>query len=126
MGNNYILIDGSYYIFYRYYALNIWWGHQAAMGEDPPTPQPQAQVQQTGLPLEELLQPKSYGGSGQVQQMGLPIEFIEKFKSTFISKINDIDKKLKLKNTIKYVGKYCRRSDIWRTALYPDYKGTRD
>jgi 5'-3' exonuclease len=62
----------------------------------------------------------------QVQRMELPPEFIEKFKSTFVSKINDIDKKLKLKNTIKYVGKDCRRSDIWRTALYPDYKGTRD
>ena len=24
---NYILIDGSYYIFYRYYALNVWWKH---------------------------------------------------------------------------------------------------
>ena len=31
MSNNYILIDGSYFIFYRYYALNIWWGHQAAI-----------------------------------------------------------------------------------------------
>jgi len=121
MANNYILIDGSYYIFYRYYALNIWWGHQAAMGGDPPTPQPQAQVQQMGLPLEELPQSPAHGGSG-----GLPLEFIEKFKSTFVSKINEIDKKLKLKNTIKYVGKDCRRSDIWRTALYPDYKGTRD
>jgi 5'-3' exonuclease len=155
MANNYILIDGSYFIFYRYYALNIWWGHQA-MGGDPPTPQsqmelPQAellteetiskstysvggdpptpqspthggsgQVQQMGLPLEELPQPKSHGGSG-----GLPLELIEKFKSTFVSKIHDIDKKLKLKNTIKYVGKDCRRSDIWRTALYPEYKATR-
>jgi 5'-3' exonuclease len=160
MANNYILIDGSYFIFYRYYALNIWWGHQA-MGGDPPTPQSQmelpqvellteetiskstysvggdpsvapaptpqspthggsGQVQQMGLPLEELPQPKSHGGSG-----GLPLELIEKFKSTFVSKIHDIDKKLKLKNTIKYVGKDCRRSDIWRTALYPEYKATR-
>jgi hypothetical protein len=145
--NNYILIDGSYFIFYRYYALNIWWGHQAiplavgelgamppveliteetiskstySVGGDPPTPQPQAQRQHMGFIPEELPKSKSHGGSG-----GLPLEFIEKFKSTFISKIHDIDKKLKLKNTIKYVGKDCRRSDIWRTALYPEYKATR-
>lgn len=27
MDTNYILIDGSYYIFYRYYALMVWWKH---------------------------------------------------------------------------------------------------
>lgn len=31
MPNNYILIDGRYYIFYRYYALNVWLGHQRAI-----------------------------------------------------------------------------------------------
>jgi len=171
MGNNYILIDGSYFIFYRYYALNIWWGHQAAIpaaiplavgelgamppveliteetiskstysvGGDPPTPQPQVQVQEMELPPVELITEETISKStysvgalppplrpqAQVQRMELPPEFIEKFKSTFISKIHDIDKKLKLKNTIKYVGKDCRRIDIWRTALYPEYKATR-
>jgi len=96
--NNYILIDGSYYIFYRYYALNVWWklanvDHDNVEGEEKP-------------PFE------------------CP-EFVEKFKSTFVSKIHEIDKQLKLKNTIKYVGKDCRRGDIWRTALYPEYKATR-
>ena len=121
MGNNYILIDGSYFIFYRYYALNVWWSHAAIpLGETPLTPQPQAQVQQTEL--DDISKSQHING---VQQMELPPEFIEKFKSTFVSKIHDIDKKLKLKNTIKYVGKDCRRSEIWRTALYPEYKATR-
>ena len=125
MGNNYILIDGSYYIFYRYYALNIWWGHQAAI----PSVAPALAV--GAMPPVELMIEKNLSSVGALPpplrpQAELPIEFIEKFKSTFISKIHDIDKKLKLKNTIKYVGKDCRRSDIWRTALYPDYKGTRD
>jgi 5'-3' exonuclease len=130
MGNNYILIDGSYYIFYRYYALNIWWGHQAiplAVGELGAMPPVE-------LIKEETISKSTYSvgalppplrPQAQVQRMELPPEFIEKFKSTFVSKINDIDKKLKLKNTIKYVGKDCRRSEIWRTALYPEYKATR-
>ena len=92
MANNYILIDGSYFIFYRYYALNVWWNLAKPDEEKPPVECP---------------------------------EFVEKFKSTFVSKIHDIDKNLKLKNTIKYVGKDCRRSEIWRTALYPAYKATR-
>ena len=115
--NNYILIDGSYFIFYRYYALNVWWSHA---GE---TPRPQAQVQQIellGETLPILDAVHINGGQGGVSPL-----FIEKFKSTFVSKIHEIDKKLKLKNTIKYVGKDCRRSEIWRTALYPEYKATR-
>ena len=86
-GNNYVLIDGSYYIFYRYYAVNVWWKLTDECDSNEP--------------------------------------FIEKFKSTFVSKIQDIDKNLKLKNTIKYVGKDCRRKDIWRTALFPEYKANR-
>jgi 5'-3' exonuclease len=91
---NFILIDGSYYTFYRFYALNIWWKHTNT---------------------EKLIK--------------MPIdcpEFVTKFKETFVSKINDIDKGLKLKNTIKYVGRDCKRSDIWRTNIYPEYKGTRE
>ena len=30
---NFILIDGSYYIFYRYHALRIWWGLAKKEGE---------------------------------------------------------------------------------------------
>jgi 5'-3' exonuclease len=93
---NFILIDGSYYTFYRFYALNIWWKHANTLSEN----------------INKL-----------------PIDcpaFVDKFKETFVSKINDIDKGLKLKNTIKYVGRDCKRSDIWRTKIYPEYKGTRE
>ena len=86
--NNYILIDGSYFIFYRYYALNVWWSHA---GE---TPLPQAQVQQIellGETLPILDAVHINGGQGGVSPL-----FIEKFKSTFVSKIHEIDKKLKL------------------------------
>ena len=51
---NFILIDGSYYIFYRYYALEMWWKH-AKKDEN----------------QENILQSESP-------------EFIEKFQKTFI------------------------------------------
>ena len=114
---NYILIDGSYYIFYRYYAVNIWWKHTE--GAEP--------LKTDGVGGAEPLKIDGDGGTEPLKTDGVggAEPLVEKFKSTFISKIHDIDKKLKLKNTIKYVGKDCRRSEIWRTALYPAYKATR-
>jgi len=91
---NYILIDGSYFIFYRVYALHIWWKH--AYPEDI---------------LENPFENKI---------------FIEKYNSTFISKIYEIKKKLKMKDAIIYVGKDCKQSEIWRMKLYPQYKEGRN
>ena len=96
---NFILIDGSYYIFYRYYALELWWKH-AKKNEN----------------LEDILPSESP-------------EFIEKFQKTFASNIADIEKKLGIHKAttpaIKIVGKDCPRQQIWRNKLYSDYKGTR-
>jgi len=96
---NFILIDGSYYIFYRYYALEMWWKH-AKKDEN----------------QENILQSES-------------TEFIEKFQKTFASNIDDIDKKLGIHKSkipsIKIVGKDCPRQQIWRNKLYPNYKETR-
>ncbi len=52
-------------------------------------------------------------------------EFLEGF-SKFNLKIEQIKKKLKLpKDTIVIFGKDCRRKEIWRNELYPDYKKSR-
>jgi 5'-3' exonuclease len=49
--------------------------------------------------------------------------FREKFKSTFVSKIQEMQKKYK-EHTI-VVGQDCPRRNIWRMELYADYKGGR-
>lgn len=52
-------------------------------------------------------------------------EFLEGF-SKFNLKIEQIKKKLKLpKETIVIFGKDCRRKEIWRNEIYPDYKKSR-
>ena len=89
----FLLIDGSYYIFYRYYALLQWWKH--------------------ALPEEELGNPCENA------------EFMERFKKVFISKKEEIIKKLKLTNPMIMVAKDCPRQDIWRCNIYPEYKGSR-
>jgi 5'-3' exonuclease len=91
---NYILIDASYFIFYRVFALHIWW--------------------KNARPTTELINPYTND------------EFVEKFKSTFTTKLNEIKKKLKLKNTKIIIGKDCPRQEIWRLSLHPSYKKGRD
>ena len=61
---NYILIDGSYFIFYRVFALHVWWRNA-----------------KPEIKLENPFQNE---------------EFVEKYKSTFNSKIEEINRKLVL------------------------------
>lgn len=52
-------------------------------------------------------------------------EFLEGFKN-FDIKINQIKKKLNLPNNTKIIfGKDCKRKEIWRNKLYPNYKKSR-
>lgn len=90
----FLLIDGSYYIFFRYFALLNWWrfSGKAEEGKDP-----------------------------HVNE-----EFINRFDTVFKSKIDDLRKKLKMKDCVTIVGRDCPRSEIWRTKLLPQYKGNRD
>ena len=94
----FIFIDGSYYNFHRYHSLLTWWKN--AYPED----------------TECLKDPYQN-----------PL-FLEKFKKTFIKNIKDIQKNLKIDKQIDpiiVVGKDCKRQDIWRTKLFPEYKANR-
>lgn len=87
---SFVFIDGSYFIFHRYFSLANWW----SMAK-------QEQVD------EKIIENQ---------------EFIDKFKSTFQTKVIEISKKLKIKNPIYLVGKDCPREEIWRNELFPEYK----
>ena len=96
---NFILIDGSYFIFYRYHALLLWWKHSHASDPNIETPSESS-------------------------------EFIEKFNSTFVLKLKEISKKLKISSRptppIVIAAKDCSRSTIWRNKYYDKYKATRE
>jgi 5'-3' exonuclease len=93
----FIFIDGSYFCFYRYHSLLNWW--------------------KNAYPEEPLADPF------QCQK------FVDKFIKTFIENVEEIPKKLGLHKEkfkpIIIVGKDCKREQIWRTKLFPEYKGTR-
>jgi len=114
---HYIFIDGSYFIFYRLFALKIWWKN--AHPEEP---------------LSENIEENT--------------EFIEKFRTTFISKIKNIVEQFSIKKSNRknakkqlnpsiaidpekdsvhlFVGKDMPRHTLWRSSIFPEYKGTRD
>tara|TARA_Y100000591_G_scaffold332196_3_gene368627 strand:+ start:1048 stop:1881 length:834 start_codon:yes stop_codon:yes gene_type:complete len=97
---NFILIDGSYFIFYRYFAILNWF--KLAKKD---------QIIDKNNPPEENK------------------EFMDKFVKTFQTKLTEIPKKLKIKKSssepIILVGRDCPREDIWRMNLLNTYKANR-
>lgn len=90
---NIILIDGSYFIFYRFHALKIWWNLAKKDNE-------------TNIPCENE-------------------RFLNKFRETFVKKMNELNKKLKIDDSIKIFAKDCKRNKIWRNESIENYKATR-
>ncbi len=91
-----ILVDGSYFVFYRYYATLAWWRHQ------------QTQENSSLVDLHENE------------------EFVEKFIDLFERRLREIPQKLKIKDPYEmYVAYDCSRSQIWRNEHAENYKGTR-
>jgi 5'-3' exonuclease len=94
----FIFIDGSYFCFYRYHSLLTWWKN--------------AYPEQSDVLLDPYQNEK----------------FVEKFKKTFVDNIVKIPKSLNIdknERPIIIVGKDCKRENIWRNTLFPNYKGNR-
>lgn len=91
--DNIILLDGSYYVFYRFFATLRWW--TLANGQDT-----------LGVPYENEV-------------------FVEKFKSMFVTKLQEIPKKIKKPNSKIIAFKDCPRHLIWRQKYFDQYKANR-
>jgi len=96
MNPTFIFVDGSYYNFYRYYALCTWW--------------------RNAYPDEALNDP--YQNEKFVEKFKKT--HIENLKQ--IPKKLGISKNI---NPILIVGKDCKREYIWRNELFPHYKANR-
>uniref|UniRef100_A0A6C0EPV3 5'-3' exonuclease domain-containing protein n=1 Tax=viral metagenome TaxID=1070528 RepID=A0A6C0EPV3_9ZZZZ len=96
MNPTFIFIDGSYYCFYRYYALHNWW--------------------KNAYPEEKLVDPLI----NQTFVDKFKKTFVENIKQ--LPKKLNINKDI---TPIIIVGKDCKRENIWRMELFSQYKGTR-
>ena len=96
--NVYILLDTSYFIFYRYYALVNWW--KLAMPEVP-----------LGNPIqnEEFVSKFTKTCINKIKEMPKKLK-LKNIKNKNIKIIASLD---------------CPRHDIWRNTIYDNYKETR-
>ena len=92
----FIFVDGSYYNFYRYFALLQWWKN--VNPEEP---------------LEDPYQNEEF------------VEKFKKIHVEHLQQISKKLKIHKSINPILIVGKDCKRENIWRMTHFPKYKGTR-
>lgn len=96
MKPTFIFVDGSYFCFYRYFALVNWWKN--AFPE---------------IPLDDPFQCETF-----VEKFKKI--FVESLQQ--IPKKLKIDKKI---NPIMILGKDCKRENIWRNEIFPKYKANR-
>ena len=119
----FIFIDGSYFIFYRFYSVMNWWKLAnpgptvyGELSNPPPTP----------------------------TEFEITDDFIEKYTKTFIEKVQEIPSKIHLLESnidvkskkkmqmqteplpIIYIGRDCKRENIWRNKHIDAYKSTRN
>jgi 5'-3' exonuclease len=93
----FIFVDGSYYNFYRYYALLQWW-----------------KISKPDEILDDPYQNIEF------------VEKFKKTHVENLQQISKKLKLSKDVNPILIVGKDCKREEIWRMKHYSGYKGTRD
>jgi len=96
MNPTFIFVDGSYYNFYRYYALTNWW--------------------RNAYPEEPLNDP--FKSENFVEKFRKT--FVDNLQQ--MPKKLKIDKKI---TPIIIVGKDCKRENIWRNSLFSQYKANR-
>ena len=96
MNPTFIFVDGSYYNFYRYFALMQWWKNS----------HPES-------PLNDPFQNKLF------------VEKFKKMHIENLQQIPKKLKIPKTTNPILIVGKDCKRENIWRMEIFSQYKATR-
>ena len=100
---NYILIDTSYLIFYRYFALLQWW--------------------KFANPDSELGNPSENPDFCEKFRK-IMIESVETIKKKL--KLHTTKKNHHHNDVIVIAARDCHRKDIWRNKIYPQYKATRE
>lgn len=96
INNTFIFIDGSYFCFYRYHSLLTWWKNA----------------------YPEVV----------IDDPFLNEQFVAKFRKTFVDHVQNLRKNLGIPKHVKptiIVGRDCKRENIWRNELFPNYKATR-
>jgi 5'-3' exonuclease len=104
MNPTFIFVDGSYYCFYRYFALLQWW--------------------KNAYPDEPLDDP--YQNEKFVEKFRKTfVDNLEQIPKRLKIHKDPVKAKLPSVKPILIVGKDCKREHIWRNDIFKDYKATR-
>ena len=109
-----LLIDLSYFIFYRYYAVYNWYKKQ-----NQPAEAGVASEAEAGAAAAAEVKPKNQS------VMSDPL-FIEKYDKLFEQVVSTLVKKHEISWNNVYFAKDCSRDEIWRMSHYPAYKQSRE
>ena len=101
----FIFVDGSYYCFYRYFALLQWW--------------------KNAYPDEPLEDPYQNETFVEKFKKTFVDNLVQMPKRLGIHK-DSVKAKLPSVKPILIVGKDCKRDNIWRNDIFKDYKATRN
>jgi 5'-3' exonuclease len=96
INKTFIFIDGSYFCFYRYHSLLTWWKNA----------------------YPEIVLDDPF----------LNEQFVAKFRKIFVDHVQNLRKNLGIHKSVVptiIVGRDCKRENIWRNELFPNYKATR-
>ena len=107
----YILVDASYYCFYRYHALLQWWRNARA---DKPLDIP-VENEEFVSKFCETFTSKLEEIPAKVAKVLMPEE--KRMSAKRLKELFDVH---------MWAARDCRRQEIWRMELFPAYKGTRD
>jgi 5'-3' exonuclease len=111
-----LLIDLSYFIFYRYYAVYNWYKKQNQPAEAGVAGEAGAEA---GAAAAAEVKPKNQS------VMSDPL-FIEKYDKLFEQVVSTLVKKHEISWNNVYFAKDCSRDEIWRMSHYPAYKQSRE
>ena len=104
MNPTFIFVDGSYYCFYRYFALQQWW--------------------KNAYPDEPLDDP--YQNQKFVDKFRKTfVENLQQIPKKLKIHKDQIKSKIPSVKPILIVGKDCKRENIWRNDIFPKYKANR-
>lgn len=117
MNPTFIFVDGSYYCFYRYHALQQWWKNAHP---DEPLKNPYENEN-----FVDKFRKTFVDGLEQMPKKLKINKSKPKSKDSVKAKLPSVKANLSSVSPILIVGKDCKRKDIWRNDIFKDYKATR-
>jgi 5'-3' exonuclease len=129
MNPTFIFVDGSYYCFYRYHALQQWWKNAHP---DEPLKNPYEnekfveKFRKTFVDgLEQMPKKLKIYKSKSKDSVKAKLPSVKGNLPSVKGNLPSVKGNLPSVKPILIVGKDCKRKDIWRNDIFKDYKATR-